>query len=233
MVRGTVTYVVLMSLVILLALVTVGIMVGLTPAGADFYASIAQRFGWTPDVAVSPVRPAPVDNGRPTPRMKHPELGTARYPAECTLTLTPEPGLPPNLRQAAQSAARILADTTDFRVRITRSGGAPIRLTIPRKDPDVKGALGVAYPGWANYASNGSIKPLGILVNQRHSKDLDDSQLTATMLHEMGHLLGLGHSRNPTSIVYPQLSNVSAPSQHDLRALRQAAKDAGCRASQR
>jgi peptidoglycan hydrolase CwlO-like protein len=49
--------------------------------------------------------------------------------------------------------------------------------------------------------------------------DISQDEFLHTLTHEMGHALGLDHNSDPTSIMYPQTTNVLTPSSEDSKSL--------------
>ncbi len=55
------------------------------------------------------------------------------------------------------------------------------------------------------------------LLARKDGKDVDSNQALLLSLHELGHALGLDHSKGKDSIMYPELQeNVKGPSQKDV-----------------
>lgn len=82
----------------------------------------------------------------------------------------------------------------------------------------------IARAGPSGFASFSTIRRLGYLPNtdgsfQFNSQHTGDYSV-GTMIHEMMHLLGLGHSENPVSIMTPIVTRYDSPQADDIAALQ-------------
>lgn len=60
------------------------------------------------------------------------------------------------------------------------------------------------------YEQEGNKRKISIFI------DVDKEDFLHTLAHEFGHALGLSHTSNPESIMYPQTNNVLIPSQEEI-----------------
>lgn len=54
-----------------------------------------------------------------------------------------------------------------------------------------------------------------IFVGSHSGDDLDSTELLQTLVHEMGHVYGMGHTLRTDSIMYPYVSHVTKLTQYD------------------
>ena len=86
--------------------------------------------------------------------------------------------------------------------------------------------VGRVFEGMCKYPSviNGIIKKISIdigLPNEYSPKNTTNESIFATMMHELGHALGLGHGVEVDDIMYvPHQKNISSPSENDLYILK-------------
>lgn len=86
--------------------------------------------------------------------------------------------------------------------------------------------VGRVFEGMCKYPSviNGIIKKISIdigLPNEYSPKNTTNESIFATMMHELGHALGLGHGVEVDDIMYvPHKKNISSPSENDLYVLK-------------
>ena len=82
--------------------------------------------------------------------------------------------------------------------------------------------VGRVFEGMCKYPSviNGIIKKISIdigLPNEYSPKNTTNESIFATMMHELGHALGLGHGVEVDDIMFvPHQKNISSPSENDL-----------------
>ena len=86
--------------------------------------------------------------------------------------------------------------------------------------------VGRVFEGMCKYPSviNGIIKKISIdigLPNEYSPKNTTNESIFATMMHELGHALGLGHGVEVDDIMFvPHQKNISSPSENDLYILK-------------
>lgn len=86
--------------------------------------------------------------------------------------------------------------------------------------------VGRVFEGMCKYPSviNGIIKKISIdigLPNEYSPKNTTNESIFATMIHELGHALGLGHGVEVDDIMFvPHKKNISSPSENDLYILK-------------
>ena len=87
--------------------------------------------------------------------------------------------------------------------------------------------VGRIYEGMCKYPSiiNGCFKKIYIdigLPNELSGKEVTDKSIFATMLHELGHSLGLGHGVDVDDVMFvPHQKNVITPSENDVYVLKE------------
>lgn len=86
--------------------------------------------------------------------------------------------------------------------------------------------VGRVFEGMCKYPSviGGIIKKVSIdigLPNSYSPKNTTNESIFATMMHELGHALGLGHGVDVDDIMFvPHQKNISLPSENDLFVLK-------------
>lgn len=86
--------------------------------------------------------------------------------------------------------------------------------------------VGRVFEGMCKYPSviNGIIKKISIdigLPNEYSPKNTTNESIFATMMHEFGHSLGLGHGVEIDDIMFvPHQKNITSPSENDLFVLK-------------
>ena len=86
--------------------------------------------------------------------------------------------------------------------------------------------VGRVFEGMCKYPSviNGIIKKISIdigLPNEYSPKNTTNESIFATIMHELGHALGLGHGVEVDDIMFvPHQKNISSPSENDLYILK-------------
>ncbi len=86
--------------------------------------------------------------------------------------------------------------------------------------------VGRVFEGMCKYPSiiNGIIKKISIdigLPNDLSGKNVTNESIFATILHEFGHSLGLGHGVEIDDVMFvPHQKNVCTPSENDLYVLK-------------
>lgn len=86
--------------------------------------------------------------------------------------------------------------------------------------------VGRVFEGMCKYPSviNGIIKKISIdigLPNEYSPKNTTNESIFATMMHELGHALGLGHGVEVEDIMFvPHQKNITVPSENDLYVLK-------------
>lgn len=86
--------------------------------------------------------------------------------------------------------------------------------------------VGRVFEGRCKYPSviNGIIKKISIdigLPNELSPKNTTNESIFATMMHELGHALGLGHGVEVDDIMFvPHQKNITTPSDNDLYVLK-------------
>ena len=86
--------------------------------------------------------------------------------------------------------------------------------------------VGRVFEGMCKYPSiiNGIFKKIFIdigLANELSPKEVTDKSIFSTMLHELGHSLGLGHGVDIDDVMFvPHQKNVQRPSENDIYVLK-------------
>lgn len=86
--------------------------------------------------------------------------------------------------------------------------------------------VGRVFEGMCKYPSviKGIIKKISIdigLPNEYSPKNTTNESIFATMMHELGHALGLGHGVEVEDIMFvPHQKNITTPSENDLYVLK-------------
>ena len=87
--------------------------------------------------------------------------------------------------------------------------------------------VGRVFEGMCKYPSviNGVFKKISIdigLPNEFSGKNTTIESIFSTILHELGHSLGLGHGVDIDDVMFvPHQKNVSVPSENDIYVLKQ------------
>lgn len=87
--------------------------------------------------------------------------------------------------------------------------------------------VGRVFEGMCKYVSviNDELKKISIdigLPNEFSGKDTTDLSIYCTIMHELGHALGLGHGVEVDDIMYvPHQKNIQNPSNNDIYVLKQ------------
>ena len=86
------------------------------------------------------------------------------------------------------------------------------------------GFAGLAGPDFGSYDQNLGYFPYfdgDVKLNQDPASWDSDQEMLSTLVHEFGHLLGLGHSDNPVSVMYANPYNfLNYPREDDIRAVQ-------------
>jgi len=86
------------------------------------------------------------------------------------------------------------------------------------------GFAGLAGPQFGSFDQSLGYYPFhdgDVKLNQDASTWDSDAELVSTLVHEFGHLIGLGHSDEPLSIMYANpYNNLSYPREDDIRAVQ-------------
>ena len=87
--------------------------------------------------------------------------------------------------------------------------------------------VGRVFEGMCKYLSiiNNEIKKVSIeigLENEYSSKNTTNESIFFTIMHELGHSLGLGHGVDIDDVMYvPHKKNISKPSENDIYVLKE------------
>jgi len=87
--------------------------------------------------------------------------------------------------------------------------------------------VGRVFEGMCNYLSivNGTFKKISIdigLFNEHSGKNTTNESIFFTIMHELGHTLGLGHGVEIDDLMFvPHQKNISIPSENDIFVLKQ------------
>lgn len=86
------------------------------------------------------------------------------------------------------------------------------------------GFAGLAGPEFDDYSDNLGYFPFhdgDVKLNNDPSIWDEDGELVSTLVHELGHLIGLGHSDNPRSVMFANpYNNLRYPREDDIRAVQ-------------
>lgn len=86
------------------------------------------------------------------------------------------------------------------------------------------GFAGLAGPQFGNFDQSLGYYPYydgDVTLNQNASSWDSDAELVSTLVHEFGHLIGLGHSDEPVSIMFANpYTNLNFPREDDIRAVQ-------------
>lgn len=138
----------------------------------------------------------------------------------CTVNLVLDPNVGADAARRIREAARRYTESSPFTVTVNRRGPG-VRVAYE----DLDGDTAARALNQVHLTDDGPMAhPQNILMDSAKLEAMSPDEQLNVLMHEIGHLLGLGHSPHAESFMYPYVTYVNALTRYEIRGLQRAGK---------